>query len=70
MEYPPLRALFLIATSGSPGLKEPHKWSPEFKDFLAQCLPVEPEKRWSAEALLRVNCQVSTYLTYTAPILI
>ncbi len=31
LEYPPLRALFLIATHGSPKLKEPEKWSDTFK---------------------------------------
>lgn len=52
LEYPPLRALFLIATSGAPTLKEPHKWSAEFKHFLARCLDIEVEKRATAEELL------------------
>jgi len=52
IEYPPLRALFLIATNGSPGLKEPEKWSDVFKDFLRLCTITEPENRASAPELL------------------
>ena len=40
MEYPPLRALFLITTKGIPGLREPESWSPAFSEFgtpLAPC---------------------------------
>jgi serine/threonine protein kinase len=33
MEFPPLRALFLITTKGIPGLKEPEKWSRDFQEF-------------------------------------
>eukprot|EP01104_Vermistella_antarctica_P019635 TRINITY_DN77_c0_g1_i1.p1 TRINITY_DN77_c0_g1~~TRINITY_DN77_c0_g1_i1.p1 ORF type:complete len:429 (+),score=126.33 TRINITY_DN77_c0_g1_i1:186-1472(+) len=52
LDYPPLRALFLIATHGSPQLKEPHKWSETFKDFMARCLEVNTAARASAEELL------------------
>uniref|UniRef100_A0A6B2L4V6 non-specific serine/threonine protein kinase n=1 Tax=Arcella intermedia TaxID=1963864 RepID=A0A6B2L4V6_9EUKA len=45
MEFPPLRALFLITTKGTPGLKEPHLWSNEFKNFLSFCLEIETDKR-------------------------
>jgi serine/threonine protein kinase len=55
LEYPPLRALFLIATSGPPQLKEPHKWSAEFKDYLARSLETEVERRASSEELLSVR---------------
>ena len=34
MDYPPLRALFLITTKGIPELKDSGKWSEEMKDFL------------------------------------
>ncbi|KAI9244800.1 kinase-like domain-containing protein [Sporodiniella umbellata] len=53
VEYPPLRALFLIASNGLPPLSEPEHWSEEFKDFLAQCTTEDQEKRPSANALLK-----------------
>jgi len=53
MEFPPLRALFLITTKGIPGLKEPKKWSAPFKDFVAQCLEKDVEKRPDATDLLK-----------------
>jgi len=53
IEYPPLRALFLIATNGSPGLKEAEKWSDAFKDFLQVCTASDPEQRYGAEQLLK-----------------
>ncbi|ORX77299.1 Pkinase-domain-containing protein [Basidiobolus meristosporus CBS 931.73] len=49
----PLRALYLIATNGTPKLQEPEKLSDDFKDFLAQCLEVEAEKRPTAEEILK-----------------
>ncbi|KAI9239213.1 MAG: kinase-like domain-containing protein [Podila humilis] len=49
----PLRALYLIATNGTPALQHPEKLSPDFTDFLAQCLEVDPEKRPTATELLR-----------------
>jgi len=51
MEYPPLRALFLITTKGIPELKEPYKWSDDFKDFLQQSLIKDPDSRPDAKAL-------------------
>jgi len=53
MDFPPLRALFLITTKGIPGLKEPARWSPEFRDFVSQALEKNPEDRPSAAALLQ-----------------
>eukprot|EP00004_Rigifila_ramosa_P010975 TRINITY_DN2315_c0_g1_i1.p1 TRINITY_DN2315_c0_g1~~TRINITY_DN2315_c0_g1_i1.p1 ORF type:complete len:577 (+),score=97.12 TRINITY_DN2315_c0_g1_i1:44-1774(+) len=53
IDYPPIRALFLIATNGTPELKNPQRLSPEFKDFLMKCLCVDVEQRASAEELLR-----------------
>ncbi|CZS94815.1 probable STE20-ser/thr protein kinase of the pheromone pathway [Rhynchosporium agropyri] len=49
----PLRALFLIATNGTPTIKDEHALSPVFKDFLYFALKVDPEKRASAHDLLR-----------------
>lgn len=52
LDFPPLRALFLIATHGSPSLKEPEKWSDTFKNFLGCCLELDPAKRATAGELL------------------
>lgn len=35
---PPLKALLRIHTSPSPTVKDPSKWSEEFKDFLSRAL--------------------------------
>ncbi|KAI0888485.1 Pkinase-domain-containing protein [Annulohypoxylon maeteangense] len=49
----PLRALWLIATNGTPQIKEEHNLSAVFRDFLYFALKVDPEKRASAHDLLR-----------------
>ncbi|ODM15049.1 Serine kinase ste20 [Aspergillus cristatus] len=49
----PLRALYLIATNGTPRIKEEHQLSHVFKDFLYFALKVDPEKRASAHDLLK-----------------
>lgn len=51
----PLRALYLIATNGTPRIKEEHQLSHIFKDFLYFALKVDPEKRASAHDLLKVS---------------
>ena len=51
----PLRALWLIATNGTPTIKDEHQLSPVFRDFLAFALKVDPEKRASAHDLLIVS---------------
>ncbi|KAI9280388.1 kinase-like domain-containing protein [Sporodiniella umbellata] len=48
----PLRALYLIATNGTPKLQSPESLSTVFRDFLAKCLEVDPETRPSAQDLL------------------
>eukprot|EP01088_Endostelium_zonatum_P009787 TRINITY_DN230_c1_g1_i1.p1 TRINITY_DN230_c1_g1~~TRINITY_DN230_c1_g1_i1.p1 ORF type:complete len:409 (-),score=93.73 TRINITY_DN230_c1_g1_i1:80-1306(-) len=53
MEFPPLRALFLITTKGIPDLKSPEKWTRDFKDFLSKTLEKDPEKRPSASEMLK-----------------
>ncbi len=55
MEFPPLRALFLITTKGIPELKYSSKWSADMKSFLARCLEKEPENRPEASELLKVS---------------
>ena len=51
----PLRALFLIATNGTPDLKEPDMLSDQLRDFLMNALEVSPDKRASAGELLQVS---------------
>lgn len=53
MEFPPLRALFLITTKGIPPLKEGPKWSIELQDFLQKCLNKDAELRPDAASLLK-----------------
>ncbi|KAG0199589.1 signal transducing kinase of the PAK [Mortierella sp. GBA30] len=49
----PLRALYLIATNGTPALQHPEKISADFTDFLRRSLEVDPEKRPTATELLK-----------------
>uniref|UniRef100_A0A8C4U732 non-specific serine/threonine protein kinase n=1 Tax=Falco tinnunculus TaxID=100819 RepID=A0A8C4U732_FALTI len=49
----PLRALYLIATNGTPELQNPEKLSSIFRDFLNRCLEMDVEKRGSAKELLQ-----------------
>uniref|UniRef100_A0AAZ3RLI1 non-specific serine/threonine protein kinase n=1 Tax=Oncorhynchus tshawytscha TaxID=74940 RepID=A0AAZ3RLI1_ONCTS len=49
----PLRALYLIATNGTPELQNPEKLSSVFRDFLNCCLEMDVEKRGSANDLLQ-----------------
>jgi len=53
MEFPPLRALFLITTKGIPDLKDMGRWSPEFRDFVKKCLDKDSDTRPEAAELLR-----------------
>ncbi|CAJ2509920.1 Uu.00g058200.m01.CDS01 [Anthostomella pinea] len=49
----PLKALYLIATNGTPRLKKPEKLSKELKAFLSVCLCVDVKSRASANELLQ-----------------
>ncbi|KAI9894473.1 MAG: Protein kinase [Vezdaea aestivalis] len=49
----PLKALYLIATNGTPRLKSPDKLSRDLKAFLSVCLCVDVKSRASAEELMR-----------------
>ena len=48
----PLKALYLIATNGTPTLKSPEKLSNSLKSFLSTCLCVEVKSRATAANLL------------------
>lgn len=48
----PLRALYLIATNGTPKLQNPETLSDVFRDFLGECLKVDPEERPSSKKML------------------
>lgn len=48
----PLKALYLIASNGTPTLKHPEKLSNDIMDFLSVCLCVEVKFRASTEELL------------------
>ncbi|KAI8637118.1 kinase-like domain-containing protein [Parasitella parasitica] len=48
----PLRALYLIATNGTPSLQHPDELSDKLKNFLMQALTVDSIERPSAKALL------------------
>ena len=48
----------MIATNGTPELAHPDKLSPVFKDFLAQSLEMDVDKRTGARELLQVECMM------------
>lgn len=61
----PLKALYLIATNGTPRLKKPDKLSKELKSFLSVCLCVDVKSRATADELgrhefLRHGCSPSS----------
>uniref|UniRef100_A0A7N8Y7T4 non-specific serine/threonine protein kinase n=1 Tax=Mastacembelus armatus TaxID=205130 RepID=A0A7N8Y7T4_9TELE len=49
----PLRALYLIATNGTPELQNPERLSSVFRDFLNRCLEMDVDRRGSAKELLQ-----------------
>ncbi|KAB0344422.1 hypothetical protein FD755_016220 [Muntiacus reevesi] len=49
----PLRALYLIATNGTPELQNPERLSAVFRDFLNRCLEMDVDRRGSAKELLQ-----------------
>ncbi|KAJ3072076.1 Protein kinase [Podochytrium sp. JEL0797] len=53
LEEDHLKALYLIATNGTPTLKDPNALSNVFKSFLGRCLEVEVSARASGEELLQ-----------------
>ncbi|ORX51327.1 kinase-like protein [Hesseltinella vesiculosa] len=51
IEYPPLRAVYLIASAGVPPLEG--DWSDTFLDFVQLCTTVDTQQRPTAEQLLK-----------------
>lgn len=49
------RVLMRIRKAEPPKLKEPHKWSKNFNDFIAKCLDKNPDTRMPAKQLLKVR---------------
>jgi serine/threonine-protein kinase CLA4 len=54
LDEEPLKALYLIATNGTPTLRHPERLSAAFKDFLAVCLSVDVKARATASEALEV----------------
>jgi len=52
MDFPPLRALFLITSKGIPPLRDEKKWSQDCQQFLSQMLKLEVDDRPGASKLL------------------
>jgi p21-activated kinase 1 len=65
----PLKALYLIATTGTPKINNPEALSAIFKDYLAKCLEVDVEKRPDAAELLKVKfyCLVPVVVQSVTP---
>ncbi|XP_041863853.1 serine/threonine-protein kinase PAK 3 isoform X3 [Melanotaenia boesemani] len=59
----PLRALYLIATNGTPELQNPERLSSTFRDFLNRCLEMDVDRRGSAKELLQ-----HSFLKLTKPL--
>uniref|UniRef100_A0A671R6X9 non-specific serine/threonine protein kinase n=1 Tax=Sinocyclocheilus anshuiensis TaxID=1608454 RepID=A0A671R6X9_9TELE len=67
----PLRALYLIATNGTPEVQNPEKLSSVFRDFLNCCLEMDVEKRGSAKELLQHQfLKVAKPLSSLTPLII
>lgn len=55
LDEEPLKALYLIATNGTPTLKTPEKLSQDLKHFLSVCLCVDVSFRATSTELLKVS---------------
>jgi p21-activated kinase 1 len=53
LEQDPLKALYLIATNGTPTIANPENLSSTFRDYLAKTLEVDADKRPGATQLLQ-----------------
>lgn len=63
LDEEPLKALYLIATNGTPTLKKPETLSAELKNFLAVCLCVEVKSRATSKELLEVTTAGFSFLS-------
>lgn len=52
-ELQPMVALRQIPSRDPPNLREPDKWSGDFRDFLSHCLQKDPDDRWDTSKLLQ-----------------
>ena len=59
----PLKALYLIATNGTPTIANPESLSATFRDYLAKTLEVDAEKRPDASLLLQVCFQLTLHFS-------
>jgi serine/threonine protein kinase len=55
LDEEPLKALYLIATNGTPTLKHPEKLSQDLKHFLSVCLCVDVSFRATSTDLVKVR---------------
>lgn len=70
LDEEPLKALYLIATNGTPTLKKPNLLSVELKGFLAVCLCADVKSRASADELIQHEfLQKACPLSSLAPLL-
>ncbi|OXG22324.1 p21-activated kinase 1 [Cryptococcus neoformans Ze90-1] len=60
----PVRALYLIATNGTPKIKDWDKLSNVFRDYFKVTLQVDPAKRPTAAAILKHE-----FFKHTAPLI-
>ncbi|KAK8846722.1 hypothetical protein IAR55_005809 [Kwoniella newhampshirensis] len=70
LDEEPLKALYLIATNGTPTLKQPERLSQDLKHFLSVCLCVDVSFRATSSELLRHEfLQTSCLAGNLAPLL-
>jgi serine/threonine protein kinase len=62
LDEEPLKALYLIATIGTPRLRKPEALSASLRDFLKRSLEVNPNKRASAPELLQVRISIHSWV--------
>lgn len=53
IEYPPSKAMVEISQRGFPGYRHPELHSAEFCDFVARCVAMNPNQRWSIDQLFK-----------------
>ncbi|ELP92705.1 serine/threonine protein kinase, putative [Entamoeba invadens IP1] len=53
MDFPPMRALFLITTKGIPPMKNRDKLEPSFVTFVEECLVINPQQRKTSFEMIK-----------------